>query len=53
MDEREMPAFCPFCGGIEIRLSMVEWLAVSQEDPDNEADVDEHQCDDCGLSFWT
>ena len=33
--DKEMPAFCPFCGGIEIVTAVVEWSAVSTDEPDN------------------
>ena len=47
------PQHCPFCGGMNIYLFMVEWQAVSQEDG-NVNMLQEHQCLDCaGKSFWT
>ena len=48
------PKFCPYCGDRNLRIHMVEWGGTSKADPDNIADLDEHQCETCGCkSFWT
>jgi len=45
--------YCPFCGGEEIYTCCVEWDAFSLEEDDNNARLWEHQCPECGRSFWT
>jgi hypothetical protein len=52
----EHPQHCPFCGGTNVVLNMVEWDARSTDrcDLENTAKLTEHQCRDCdGRSFWT
>jgi len=53
---KEPPKFCPFCGkDTDLTLFLVEWESRSLDstDHDNTATLDEHQCRDCGYSFWT
>ena len=46
---------CPFCGGTELMLNMVEWEARSLEPTDkgNTCTLQEHQCQNCAKSFWS
>lgn len=53
-DESEKePKMCPFCGGAVIETEDV-WPAYSLFDTDNNADLQEFQCqsEDCNYSFW-
>lgn len=45
--------FCPFCGSQEITKSVAVWSTISNDDHENFCLLDEHQCGDCGSSFWT
>ena len=48
------PKYCPFCGGKNIYNDVALWSSVSEDDQNNKAVLDEHQCKDCGgRSFWT
>ncbi len=44
---------CPRCRSESISTDMVEWDAVSRDDPENKPLLMEHQCRDCGIAFWT
>lgn len=46
---------CPFCGGKDLMLNMVEWEARSLEpmDANNACTFQEHQCQECIKSFWS
>jgi len=44
---------CPFCRSEDLYLDVCAWDSVSSEDPDNKDVLYEHQCNGCGLSFWT
>lgn len=47
------PLSCPYCGGTNI-ITLEQWSALSSEDPDTTATLEEHQCRDCAdRSFWT
>ena len=47
------PKYCPFCGGKNIYNDVALWSSVSEDDQNNKAVLDEHQCQDCGnRSFW-
>ena len=48
------PKYCPFCGSKNIHIHVALWDSKSLEEDDNEAVLDEHQCQDCeGRSFWS
>lgn len=49
------PKYCPFCGSKNIYTYVALWDSKSlEEEDDNEAVLDEHQCQDCeGRSFWS
>lgn len=53
--ERKKPTVCPKCGGKNITAFMVEWFTHSLDPCDimNACILDEHQCHDCCISFWT
>ena len=48
------PKYCPFCDSKNIYTYVALWDSKSLEEDDNEAVLDEHQCQDCeGRSFWS
>jgi hypothetical protein len=47
------PICCPFCGSSDIRLCLEEWYAEPEYDNSCLEKLMEHQCEDCGMSFWT
>lgn len=44
---------CPRCAGRNVSLNLVEWDAVSRDDPANRPLLVENECRDCSISFWT
>lgn len=49
------PTVCVGCGGSNLRTFMAEWFAhpMNASDLHNTAELAEHQCQDCAISFWT
>jgi NAD-dependent SIR2 family protein deacetylase len=52
--EAKTPKCCPKCGGTNLAYHLVTWFAHSLDDQDlhNTAELAEHQCHDCAISFW-
>lgn len=46
--------FCPKCGSSDIQTFVATWFAHSLEKRDlhNTAELEEHQCEGCGVAFW-
>jgi hypothetical protein len=43
---------CPYCGSKDVAEDLTDWTIQSIEDPSNKGVVPEHQCKECGASFW-
>lgn len=53
IDQNPRVRFCPYCGHQLHMKDVAVWPAYSEDDPDNKAELDENQCQNCSMSFWT